>query len=274
MDYYCYSVSCDPAQAEVLLGLLSAFPFDSFEEEEKGLKAYLPASLQTTALQAQVEALQAQVPFSLSVVFIKGENWNEVWESNFHPVVVDDFCAVRAGFHQPVGGVEHEIVIDPKMAFGTGHHETTFAVMKMMREVDFRGKKVLDYGCGTGILAILAALLNAAFVDAVDIEEPAFENTLENCRINKVGKVNAFLGELNAVPDGSYDIVLANINRNVILDSLPSLHARLNEGGLLISSGYLVEDGELMAGAFHQHGFSVTQVARRNNWLAVKCIRL
>lgn len=274
MDYYAYKLHCDAAHVEALLGLLSAMPFDSFEEGESGLSAYLPAHLHTEELQARVEELKAIIAFDLDVSFVKGENWNEVWESNFHPVVVDDFCAVRAGFHQPVSGVAHEIVIDPKMAFGTGHHETTYAVMKMMREVDFRDKKVLDYGCGTGILSILAAFLKAASIDAVDIEEPAFENTLENCRINHVDNVKAWHGDLNAVPAGKYDIILANINRNVILDSLAALRTRLNEGGLLISSGFLVDDGELMAEAFHKHGFSVNQLARRNNWLAVKCTRL
>ncbi|MAT56117.1 MAG: 50S ribosomal protein L11 methyltransferase [Saprospirales bacterium] len=274
MDYYCYEVRCESGQAEALLGLLSAFPFDSFEEGEGGLKAYIPAALQTADLLAEVEELKKLMPFELSVSFVKGENWNEVWESNFHPVVVDDFCAVRAGFHKPISGVQHEIIIDPKMAFGTGHHETTFAVMKMMREVDFRGKRVLDYGCGTGILAILASFLEADSIDAVDIEEPAFENTVDNCRINKVVNVNAFHGDLDAVPPANYDIVLANINRNVILSSLASLHARLKQGGLLITSGYLVEDGEIMADAFHEHGFSVNQLARNNNWLAVKCTRL
>ncbi len=274
MDYYCYEVNCEAKDTEALLGLLSGFPFEAFEELESGLKAYLPASMHNSTLQAEVEAIGHILPFELEVTFVKGENWNEVWESNFHPVVVDDFCAVRAGFHPPVTGVAYEIVIDPKMAFGTGHHETTFAVMKMMREVDFRGKKVLDYGCGTGILAILASFLKAAAIDAVDIEEPAYENTLDNCRINGVVNVNAFHGDLGAVPAGKYDIVLANINRNVILGSLASLHARLDQGGLLITSGYLVEDGERMADAFHEHGFSVRQVARNNNWLAVECTRL
>lgn len=274
MDYYCYEVTCEPNHVEALLGLFSAFPFDSFEEKENGWKAYLPAGLHDATIQDEVAELQLQLPFQLEVSFVKGENWNEVWESNFHPVLVDDFCAVRAGFHAPISGVQHEIVIDPKMAFGTGHHETTFAVMKMMREVDISEKEVLDYGCGTGILAILASLLKADAIDAVDIEEPAFENTIDNCRINNVVNVNVFLGDLEAVPSGSYDIVLANINRNVILGSLASLHARLKKDGLLITSGFLVEDGERMAEAFHEHGFSVNQIARNNNWLAVKCTRL
>lgn len=274
MDYYSYKVSCDTAHVEALLGLMSTYPFDSFEEGETWLKAYLPASLHTKELQAKVEALRTLIPFELEIAFIKGENWNKLWESNFQPVKVDDFCAVRAGFHQPVGGVTHEIVIEPRMAFGTGHHETTYVVMKMMRDIDFQDKTVLDYGCGTGILAILASRLKAASIDAVDIDEAAFENTLDNCRVNGVANVTAYHGDLSSVPQRSYDIVLANINRNVILDSLATLHGRLKKGGLLLTSGFLVTDGEIMASAFHQHGFGVMQVARNNNWLAVKCTRL
>jgi ribosomal protein L11 methyltransferase len=273
MDYIKYQINCDPAQSEILIALLSQEPFDTFQEHDNGFDAYLPAKDFSDALDSYLIDLQAVHQFFYSKESLLAENWNEVWESNFHPVVVADFCAIRADFHEPIRHVAHELVINPKMAFGTGHHETTWMMLRLMRDLDFGGVEVLDFGCGTGILAMLASRLGASQVEAVDIEEPSFENTKENCTINHIYNVQAWLGGLDAAPRKPYGIVLANINRNVILDSLPTLSGIVVPGGWLVISGFLAEDEPLMQEGLHRHGFDPETVSQRNNWLAISCRR-
>ena len=200
-----------------------------------------------------------------------------LWESNFEPIQIDDFVAVRADFHPPTvdekgnQSVQFDLVINPKMAFGTGHHETTYMMMQLMRDINFEGKKVLDYGCGTGILAILASKLKAEYLEAVDIEAASFENTVENCKINEVQNVKAFEGTLEVIDASDFDIILANINRNVILDSLFSLKNKLNTEGVLLISGFLKEDETVMKEAVIKNGFKIINTIQRGNWL---CMRL
>ena len=191
----------------------------------------------------------------------------------FIPYWLVTFVESERIFHAPFEDVEHEIVINPKMAFGTGHHETTFSVIQLMQEMDFKGKKILDYGCGTGILAILAARLGADSIVAVDIEEESYLNTLENCRINEVEDVHSIHGTLDNVPKDTYGIVLANINRNVILDSLNSLAQLIEIGGMMLISGFILEDRELMEKALCETGFELMKTLEKGNWLAMKCCR-
>ncbi len=273
MPIYRYDFRCADEHREALLGLLSQWPFEAFEETAEGLKGWIRAEAEDPAMGDFLEDLRSGLPFEYEMELEPDKNWNELWERHFEPVIVGDFCAVRASFHAPIPGVAHQIVIDPKMAFGTGHHETTFTMIKLMQQVEFEGKAVLDFGCGTGVLAILASKLGAGRIDAVDIEAAAYENCLENCQVNEVVNVKVYHGDIDAVPPKPYDVILANINRNVILAALPTLAQRLLPGGILLSSGYLLADGETMAEAFHQHGFRIVQVARNNDWLAVKCVK-
>lgn len=278
MDYWKFTIHTAPETAEILLAYLSEAPFETFEETPEGLNAYLPAASGIpeaadgmASVESLLSRLQTQFPFSWSKIFLPAQNWNEIWESNFQPVIVEDFCAVRADFHAPVPGVQHELVINPKMAFGTGHHETTWMCLRALRELPCRDARLLDYGCGTGVLAILAARLGAAHVEAVDIEEESYRNTLENSAVNGVSeRVAARLGTLDAVQGRDFDGILANINRNVILDSLPRLAELLRPGGWLLVSGILEQDGAVVTEAAQEAGFNIKDKAQRGNWLCVQ----
>lgn len=275
MDYWKYTLRTDPATAELLLALLSDAPFDTFEEKPDGLDAYLPANAGQEAAEALLNELHERFAFTWEKTFLPAQNWNEIWESNFQPVVVGDFCAVRADFHAPVAGVQHELVINPKMAFGTGHHETTWLCLAALERLPVRGARLLDFGCGTGILAILAARLGAEHVEAIDIEEESYRNTLENSALNGVGeRVAARCGTLTDVQGRDFDGMLANINRNVILDSLPRLAELLKPEGWLLVSGILRTDEPAVVAAAEAAGFSVKKIEARGNWLCIEFHRI
>lgn len=267
MDYWKYELKAAPEIAEILPALLGDADFDTFEETETGLNAYLPDNGDAAGAEALLAELSETFEFSWEKTFIPGQNWNEIWESNFHPVIVGDFCAVRADFHAPIEGVQHELVINPKMAFGTGHHETTWQCIAAMEHLPISGKHLFDYGCGTGILAILAARLGAASVEAIDIEEESYRNTLENSALNGTPQVIARCGTLEAVEGRDFDGILANINRNVILDSLARLSELIKPGGWLLVSGILEQDESIVSATAGTHGFVQKSRTQRGNWL-------
>jgi ribosomal protein L11 methyltransferase len=270
LNYYQYNFVIAEPYRDILLAMLSELPFDTFEETPEGLHAFIPEpDTDQEAIAAQLSEWQQQWPFQYAVTFIPAQNWNAVWESNFQPIVVDDFCGVRADFHGPSQGVEYELVINPKMAFGTGHHETTYMMMQAMRNLSLAGARVLDYGCGTGILAILAAKMGASLVDAVDIEEESAANSIENARLNQTPDIRVFHGTLDAVGPGPYDVILANINRNVILESLPALYAMTASPGVLLISGVLQTDEDLVTTQAESQGFRKTESRHRGAWAAV-----
>lgn len=272
MHYWKYTIRTTPEIADILPALLSDAPFDTFEETAEGLNAYMPAPSETDAgADALLHDLQRVYSFSWDKKFLPAQNWNEIWESNFQPVIVEDFCAVRADFHAPIAGVQHELVINPKMAFGTGHHETTWMCLRALRNLPCDGARLLDYGCGTGVLAILAARLGAADVEAVDIEEESYRNTLENSTVNGVAdRIIARCGTLEAVQGTSFGGILANINRNVILDSLPRLAELLRPGGWLLVSGILLEDEVVVTTAAAAQGLALQKRAEKEKWLCLE----
>ena len=262
MDYYQYSIHTETAEvAEIILALLSELPFDTFQETEAGVDAFLPVAVFSNTLEDQTEEIINRFNGSFTKTFIKGQNWNELWESNFSPIQVGDFCALRADFHPAFPNVRYDIIINPKMAFGTGHHATTYMMIDAMKE--------LDFGCGTGVLAILASLMYAKQVEAVDIEAPAFENAKENLLINKVENVDLFLGGIAQIQVNDFDVILANINRNVILSSFHTLYLKLNQGGKLLISGILTEDEEQVLSKGRDAGFMHLSTLRRKDWLCM-----
>lgn len=270
MDYYRYIIQADAPSREIILAFLGELPFDTFEETEDGLHAYLRADADASAVEQRLTDISGKLSFSFKRELVRHQNWNAVWESNFQPIRVEDFCGVRAPFHKTMNEVRYEIIINPEMAFGTGHHETTHMMIAQMEGLDWKDKSVFDYGCGTGILAVLADLLGATEIDAVDIEKPAFESTLDNARRNGAKHIEAYFGDLSKVPVRTYDIILANINRNVILNSLEALYSRLNAGGKLLVSGVLQVDEAMVKERAAQVGFECLEIAHRGDWCCLQ----
>ncbi|MEI6409328.1 MAG: 50S ribosomal protein L11 methyltransferase [Bacteroidota bacterium] len=270
MDYWKYELHTSPETSDMLMAFLSDAPFDTFEEIPNGLAAYLPADASQQDAERLLQELNAQFEFSWEKTLIPGQNWNELWESNFNPVIVDEFCAVRADFHAPNPNVRFDLVINPKMAFGTGHHETTYMCLAALEHLPLAGAHVLDYGCGTGILAILASKLGASELEAVDIELESYHNTIENCEVNHVKNVVARCGTLSDVQGSHFDGILANINRNVILDSLTNLYAKLKPGAWLLCSGILIQDENVITEAAEKEGLTKLNVQQRGNWLCIR----
>jgi ribosomal protein L11 methyltransferase len=243
---------------------LSELGFDGFEENENALIAYCAESMYNA--QAINELLEGN--YSYTKELIAKINWNEEWEKNFSPVVVDDFVGVRAHFHEPISGVLHEIVITPKMSFGTGHHATTHMMMQQMRGLDFTGKKVFDFGTGTGILAILAEMLGATEIYAIDNDEWSVENAAENISNNACTKIQLALND-NPVLLPQYDIILANINKNVILAFFDMLKTGLKPNGQLLVSGLLAEDENDIVLAANALGLKFVQIIQRDKWISL-----
>jgi ribosomal protein L11 methyltransferase len=266
MDYYCFNVLTDEERYELLIAFFSVLGFDSFQEKEDSLDAYLPVADWNEVLSDELDRLSERIPFTYTKTLLPDQNWNAVWESNFTPIIIDDFCIIRAEFHDPQPAIKHDILISPKMAFGTGHHATTYMMMAAMKSIPFMGTKVLDYGCGTGILAILAEQLGAENIIGVDIEAPAYQNTIENAALNHCQHITAIEGVLDNVQERDFDIVLANINRNVILDSLRPLYAKLVANGLLLASGILLKDQNLIIEQATQNGFKLSKSWTRGDW--------
>jgi len=270
MNYHQYTLQTAAENVEILLAFLSDSAFDTFEETPEGLKAFAPETADASQIEAQLADLQEQFEFTWERAFVEGQNWNELWESNFQPVIVGDYCAVRADFHPPIPDKKWELVINPKMAFGTGHHETTWQCIAAIEHLPMQGAKILDYGCGTGILAIMAAKEGAAEVEAVDIEIESYLNTVENSAANGVPAVIARHGILEDVQGRDFDGILANINRPIILDSLPQLANLLKINGWLLVSGILLSDETVVTEAAQSAGFVRKDLKSRGNWLCMQ----
>ena len=258
----------DQPGMEMLIASLSGIGFDGFLEEDETLKAYINASQFNPAA---VDLLKQNLPFSYELKVIREENWNALWEASFDPVLVDNYVAVRADFHDIVKNVEHEIIITPKMSFGTGHHATTWLMICEMRHWEWKSKTVLDFGTGTGILAILAAKSGAARVSGIDNDPWSIENAAENIARNNVEHITLSLGG-EIPPHSSYDMILANINKHILIEHAGALCESLNQGGTLILSGILEEDHGQMERAFGLLGKPV-RVAEKNNWLLISFMK-
>lgn len=263
---------------EILIAELGYAGFESFTETDNGVIAYIQKEeafpdgkpVEFEVLLEEIQILKS-AEFEISYVAqeIEQVNWNAEWEKNFDPIEVDGRCAVRAPFHEKTD-VEFDIVIEPKMSFGTGHHETTHMMIKHLLKLDVAGKKTLDMGCGTGVLAILAEMRGAHPIDAIDIDNWCYLNSIENVERNSCKHITVYEGDASLLEDKSYNFIIANINRNILLQDIPAYAKILTDGGTLLLSGFYTEDIPLISSTCNEHGLYFVSNYERNNWVACR----
>ena len=263
----------DQEKRDIATALLADIGFESFSDTEDGITAYISSSVWSEESVRSSGLFDLPVLDGLSVNFktIEKVNWNSEWEKNFHPVVIGGRLSVRAPFHRKPSGVEYDIIIEPKMSFGTGHHQTTALMAELLLETDVRGREVMDMGCGTGLLAILACKKGASKVSAVDIDEWACTNTRENCIVNNCS-ADIRKGDISAMRGEKYDLVLANITRNILIENMEQLSGSLHGSGLLFLSGFYADDLPEIEKAAESFGLIPGKVLSADGWCAV-CFR-
>lgn len=279
MNYIEIQLTVKPSEdyvCDVLAAYLGEIGFESFEMNESGMLAYVSDELFDEDM---LKNLIANFPYTSEIQYkineIEQINWNEEWEKHyFEPIIVDDLCVIHSSFHQNIPVKKYDIIIDPKMAFGTGHHETTSLMISEILKTDVKDKSVLDMGCGTAVLAILAAMKGAHPVTAIDIDDWCTENSVENIQKNKVDDIHVELGDAALLQGRSFDIIFANINRNILLADIAAYSQCLSEGGLLFMSGFYQEDIPLIKKEAELNGLEMKGFNKKNNWVAVKTVKL
>lgn len=272
--YIGYYFKVTPLQlgVEILIAELGYAGFESFVETIEGVTAYIQKKDWNDDILSDIQILNSK-EFEITYTFdeIEQINWNKEWEKNFNPIVVDDMCTVRAPFHNKPN-TTYDIVIEPKMSFGTGHHETTHMMIQHILNNDFVNKSVLDMGCGTGVLAILAEMKGAKPIDAIDIDNWCYINSKENIERNNCNEISVYEGDVSLLKWRKYDIIIANINRNILLQDLPKYIACLNGDGILLLSGFYASDISLIEATCNEHLLKLNEKVEKNNWVALKFI--
>jgi len=272
--YIEYTFTVAPVQptTDILIAQLGEIGFESFVENEKGMLAYIQKTAWKESMINKVDILKNDA-FTIEYVIkeIEQENWNATWEENFKPIQVGDACVVRAPFHD-APKVDYDIVIEPKMSFGTGHHETTFMMLTHILQNNFTGKSVLDMGSGTGVLAILAAMKNAAPVEAIDIDHWCFLNAKENVERNGFPNIKVLEGDASLLEGKKFDVIIANINRNILLTDIPTYAECLNAEGSLYLSGFYQEDLNMITEKCEENSLKFEKNLEKNNWVAAKYV--
>ena len=269
---YDFNVSPKEPATEMLIAQLGYVGFESFVEQDYGVTAYIQKQEWNSKILEDVFLLHSN---EFNITFEHNEivqtNWNEEWEKNFNPIQVDDLVSIRAPFHaNPL--LQFDIVIEPKMSFGTGHHETTHMMVQHLLALDLDTKKVLDMGCGTGILAIFAEMKGAKPIDAIDIDRWCYENSLENIQRNNCNHITVYEGDASLLKE-KYDVIIANINRNILLSDMKTYTDCLNENGVLLLSGFYKEDIVIIEDEVTKHGVTFETMIQRNNWVALKYVK-
>lgn len=270
--YIGYDFTVTPLQpaVEILIAELGYAGFESFVETESGVTAYIQKTDWNKDILTDIQIL-ASNEFKITYEFneIEQVNWNAEWERNFNPIIVDDVCAVRAPFHEKFQ-TKYDIIIEPKMSFGTGHHETTHMMIQHILKNDFIDKTVLDMGCGTGVLAILAEMKGAKKLDAIDIDNWCYLNSLENVERNNCHHISVYEGDVSLLTNKNYDIIIANINRNILLQDIPQYTTCLNPKGLLFLSGFYFDDIPVIEELCNKYNLKLVDTLQRNDWVALK----
>lgn len=279
MNYYeiqfTYNAEIEPSViSDILAAELGEIGFESFTENENGLQAYIPekAYSESRLKEKLADFPLENVQFHYTCQWVESQDWNEAWEKNyFKPIRIGKECLIRASFHEAEPGYTYNIIIDPKMAFGTGNHATTYLMIQEMLKLDLEGKELLDMGCGTAVLAILARMRGASRVVAIDIDEWAYNNALENIRLNHTEDIQVALGGAERIPEfGSFDVVFANINRNILLNDICHYSHCMKPGALLFMSGFYTEDIPALRKECEKNGLQVTSSSEKDNWAAIK----
>ncbi|RSC95985.1 50S ribosomal protein L11 methyltransferase [Tenacibaculum singaporense] len=267
---YTFEVTPKEPTTEILIAELGALGFESFVENENGVIAYIQKEDWNKDILNDVFVLNSE-EFSIQYKHkeIEQTNWNEEWEKNFNPIQVDDLVSIRAPFHENPN-LKYDIVIEPKMSFGTGHHETTHMMVQHLINLDVTGKKVLDMGCGTGILAIFAEMKGAQPIDAIDIDAWCYENSLENVERNNCKHISVYEGDASLLKEKKYDVIIANINRNILLNDMETYTNCLTEKGVLLLSGFYSEDIPVIDNEVSKYSLTLKDTIKRNNWVALQ----
>ncbi|QOD62120.1 50S ribosomal protein L11 methyltransferase [Polaribacter haliotis] len=270
---YNFTVNPKEPATEILIAELGNVGFESFVETDTGVTAYIQKTDWHAEILASIFVLNSE---EFSIEFNKNEveqtNWNAEWEKNFEAIQVDDLVSIRAPFHENPN-LKYDIVIEPKMSFGTGHHETTHMMIQHLLQLELKDKKVLDMGCGTGILAIFAEMRGAKPLDAIDIDNWCYENSLENVERNNCSNICVYEGDSSLLINKKYDVIIANINRNILLMDITIYTNCLNDKGILLLSGFYQEDIPIIDAEVSKYGLNLDTFIERNNWVALKYIK-
>ena len=270
MNYIEVKFTNTEEQNDILLAFLSDTEYEMFDTSDNGLNAYIrEENFSEEILNAIIETIPNSKTISYTFSSIPDRNWNEEWESSFEPVIISDKVVIRAPFHEQFQNCKYELIIEPKMSFGTGHHPTTTLMVEMMLELELEEKELLDMGCGSGVLAILAYKMNARKILAVDFDEWAYENTIENCERNNSTSIEVIKGNVNAIKSRKFDIILANINRNILLSDTISYVNCLNKNGYILQSGFLNEDEKLLIQNAELSGLKHIKTNQKEKWSAI-----
>lgn len=270
MNYLGIHFKVTPVQpgTDILIAMLGEYNFDSFVNTDNGFDAFIKE--EDFSKEMIDEIPEMDFTFTYEIEKIEQKNWNAEWESNFHPVFVEDKCCIRASFHEKPSNVQLDILIDPKMSFGTGHHDTTWLMSRELFSLDLTNKSLLDMGCGTGVLAIIAKKLSASSVEGIDIDDWSIENSIENGKNNHTEGITFYKGNANSLVNKHFDIVLANINRNVLLNDMHAYYDCLPSGGLLLLSGFFESDFDELNKKATSLGFSFDKKEAKNGWCMLK----
>ena len=269
---YRFSVKPPEPASDILIAQLGEAGFESFVEEEDAVLAYIQKDDWSSDILNGIDILSNDnFEIDYDSKEIEQENWNATWEQNFQPILVDDICMIRAPFHESMN-VEYDIVIEPKMSFGTGHHETTHMMLQHILNLDVEGKAVLDMGSGTGVLAILCAMRGAGKIDAIDIDNWCYLNAKENVERNKMDFIEVYEGDVALIKNKKYDVIIANINRNILLMDIPAYSNSLNKNGTLLLSGFYTEDLDMITEKCNENSLKFEKNLVRNNWVAAKYV--
>lgn len=261
--------------SDILAAQLGEIGFESFVVTEIGLDAFVQDSkLDENALNQVVADFSFDTTITFSLESVENKNWNEEWEKYFfEPIVIDDKCLIHSSFHKDFPKLEYDITIDPKMAFGTGHHETTSLMVSEILKMDFTGKTVLDMGCGTSVLAILASMRGAEKLTAIDIDDWCVDNSLENLELNNITNIDVFLGDASLLPGKTFDVILANINRNILVNDMQTYAGCLQRNGLLFMSGFYTEDIPIIEKEANKYGLTLLGSREKNNWAMIRMVK-